>query len=267
MSKLLPSLVLCMFCVGSGTNALAQGRCLVADPTGTPLNVRTEPNGSIIDTLTNGVLVEIIRSGSSHGKAWAYVGRGDGKLPVGWVFREYLNCDQHEQDVSFPSGEEKGAVLAQNRCLVADPTGTPLNVRTEPNGRIVGTLNNGTLVKIRDVNLSYGKAWARVSAGTDAPLGWVFRDYLNCEQAVSKPIPGYAFAYRDEPSYASPSLEDCISSCRAAPNCSAYVFFISKKLCRKMTRSDSVLEPNSDAISGYNNSGTATSKGRFTSYK
>ena len=125
MSKLLPSLVLCMFCVGSGTNALAQGRCLVADPTGTPLNVRTEPNGSIIDTLTNGVLVEMIRSGSSHGKAWAYVGRGDGKLPVGWVFREYLNCDQHEQDVSFPSGEEKGAVLAQNRCLVETEWDTP----------------------------------------------------------------------------------------------------------------------------------------------
>jgi hypothetical protein len=25
-----------------------------------------------------------------------------------------------------------------------DPTGTPLNVRTTPNGNIVGTLNNGS---------------------------------------------------------------------------------------------------------------------------
>ena len=158
----------------------------------------------------------------------------------------------------LPSGDENGPVLAQSRCLVADPTGTPLNVRTEPNGRIVGTLDNGVLVTIRDVTSSYGKAWARVSAGNDlAPLGWVFRNYLNCEQAANnKPIPGYAFAYRDEPSHSASTLEDCINSCRAAANCSAYVFFISKKLCRLMTRNDAVLEPNGDAVSGYNNAGT-----------
>jgi hypothetical protein len=33
---------------------------------------------------------------------------------------------------------------AQDRCRVMDPTGTPLNVRTTPNGNIVGTLNNGS---------------------------------------------------------------------------------------------------------------------------
>ena len=124
--------------VGFYSNAFAKGRCLVADPTGTPLNVRTEPNGRIVDSLRNGVLVEIIELGSSHGKARAYVGRADSKLPLGWVFRDYLNCDQHEQNVSIPSGNENGSVLAQSRCLVADPTRTPLNVRTEPNGRHVG---------------------------------------------------------------------------------------------------------------------------------
>ena len=256
MSKLRPSLLVLILSVGFYSNAFAQGRCLVADPTGTPLNVRTEPNGRIVDSLRNGVMVEIIGSGSSHGKAWAYVGRADSKLPLGWVFRDYLNCDQHEQNVSIPSGEDN---LAQSRCVVADPTGTPLNVRTEPNGRIVGTLNNGVVVMIRDVTSSYGKAWARVSAGNDlAPLGWVVRNYLTCEQAAnSKPIPGYAFAYRDEPSHSASTLEDCITSCRAAANCSAYVFFVPKKLCRLMTRNDAVLEPNSDAVSGYNNLGTA----------
>ena len=122
-----------------------------------------------------------------------------------------------------------------------------------------GTLDNGVLVRIWDVTSSYdGKAWARVSAGNDpGRLGWVFRDYLNCEQAAnSKPIPGYAFAYRDEPSHSASTLEDCITSCRVAANCSAYVFFVSKKLCRLMTRNDAVLEPNGDAVSGYNNLGT-----------
>jgi hypothetical protein len=37
-----------------------------------------------------------------------------------------------------------------DRCKVTDPTGTPLNVRSEPNGKIVGTLANGTLVSITE---------------------------------------------------------------------------------------------------------------------
>ena len=48
----------------------------------------------------------------------------------------------------------------------------PVAVDDDPYG--VGTLDNGVLVRIRDVASSYGKAWARVSAGNDlAPLGWV----------------------------------------------------------------------------------------------
>jgi hypothetical protein len=34
-------------------------------------------------------------------------------------------------------------VSAQSSCRVRDPTGTPLNVRTSPNGNAAGTLNNG----------------------------------------------------------------------------------------------------------------------------
>jgi hypothetical protein len=34
---------------------------------------------------------------------------------------------------------------AQAQCIVTDPTGTPLNVRTEPqHGEIIGTLKNGS---------------------------------------------------------------------------------------------------------------------------
>jgi hypothetical protein len=39
---------------------------------------------------------------------------------------------------------------AQDRCRVVDPTGTPLNVRTTPNGHVVGALNNGVFVRILD---------------------------------------------------------------------------------------------------------------------
>ena len=39
--------------------ALAAGECLVDDPTGTPLNVRSAPNGPILTTLPNGARVEL----------------------------------------------------------------------------------------------------------------------------------------------------------------------------------------------------------------
>ena len=40
------------------------------------------------------------------------------------------------------------AAAEGERCKVTDPTGTPLNVRAKPNGKITGTLANGTLVAI-----------------------------------------------------------------------------------------------------------------------
>ena len=79
--------------VGASTEASAQERCLVADPTGTPLNVRVAPNGHIIQTLVNGVLVAIFRRSSLNGKEWVYVGRPEDRVPIGWVYRDYLNCN------------------------------------------------------------------------------------------------------------------------------------------------------------------------------
>ena len=65
---------------------------------------------------------------------------------------------------------------------MADPTGTPLNVRTVPNGRIVGTLPNGLAVRIRETTSLQDKAWVRVSPGNEvATIGWVVRGYLNCD--------------------------------------------------------------------------------------
>lgn len=70
-------------------------------------------------------------------------------------------------------------------CVVADPSGTPLNVRVTPNGRIVDELANGTWVYIDDIQRDNGKAWAYVAESTaggrvGSPIGWVFRDYLKC---------------------------------------------------------------------------------------
>jgi hypothetical protein len=68
------------------------------------------------------------------------------------------------------------------RCKVTDPTGTPLNVRAKPNGKIIGTLANGTLVAVVEYGSDdNGKPWVRVEKyKTGEPIGWVFREFVSC---------------------------------------------------------------------------------------
>jgi hypothetical protein len=86
------ALALLISCI-CATGAAAQSRCKVMDPTGTPLNVRSTPQGTIVGTLTNGVLVSIVdHAVDATGKPWAYVARYSDAVPIGWVFREFISC-------------------------------------------------------------------------------------------------------------------------------------------------------------------------------
>ena len=72
--------------------AAAEDACRVMDPTGTPLNVRTVPNGPIVATLPNGLLVAVVDVRTdAAGRPWAFVVRPDGHI-LGWVFREFIAC-------------------------------------------------------------------------------------------------------------------------------------------------------------------------------
>ena len=75
-----------------------------------------------------------------------------------------------------------GAAAAQMKCTVNDPTGTPLNVRSKPNGRIVGTLKNGTPVNAWAIHSVQGKLWARITPPGAEKSRWVFRQYLSCQE-------------------------------------------------------------------------------------
>lgn len=67
------------------------------------------------------------------------------------------------------------AQTAVGYCTVADPTNSSLNVRDKPNGEVVGTLKNGTVVAIGVTDGSEGEEWARIIA----PLaGYVWAEYL-----------------------------------------------------------------------------------------
>lgn len=59
-----------------------------------------------------------------------------------------------------------------------DPQGTPLNVRSEPNGPIIlGTLNDGAVVELRKVTID--SEWVFVVPSGGGPKGWVFRTLLS----------------------------------------------------------------------------------------
>lgn len=74
--------------------ALAQSRCAVTDPTGTPLNIRETPNGEIIGRVTNGVGVRVVNTSfDERGRPWVLIRpRGTPSQVVGWVYREFVSC-------------------------------------------------------------------------------------------------------------------------------------------------------------------------------
>jgi hypothetical protein len=70
--------------------AAEEGACLVDDPTGTPLNVRSTPNGTILATLANGMRVDPVDETFLGEKRWLFVSRQGERL--GWVFARFLVC-------------------------------------------------------------------------------------------------------------------------------------------------------------------------------
>jgi uncharacterized protein YraI len=72
------------------------------------------------------------------------------------------------------------SIAGDGPCIVADPTGTPLNVRSKPNGPIIGALHNDMQVAITGSASVSGKQWVRIIPGVGKP-GWVFADYVMCD--------------------------------------------------------------------------------------
>lgn len=84
--------VILSFCLMFSVTSAFAATCTVNDPSGTPLNVRTRPMGSIRGGFHNGSTV-FLRDGTTYrGKKWVKVDpAGEGKS--GWVNRQYLDCD------------------------------------------------------------------------------------------------------------------------------------------------------------------------------
>lgn len=70
---------------------------------------------------------------------------------------------------------------AEMPCVVADPTGSPLNYRASPGGKILGSLKNGTEITVPDIAYydKKGKAWVKIWR-KGKYLGYAFSDYIYC---------------------------------------------------------------------------------------
>jgi uncharacterized protein YgiM (DUF1202 family) len=65
-------------------------------------------------------------------------------------------------------------------CAVTDPTGTALNVRKSPNGKVIGSIDNDKNVRIIAVSTDKkGRAWAKIR-GDSGATGWVLREFVSC---------------------------------------------------------------------------------------
>lgn len=163
--------------------------CTVADPTGTPLNIRLSPNGPVVGTARNGTELVFVEHREVEGQTWALVERfQEGELAAdfegAWVFGAYLDCETTTTGLPAEpyasSGEDPVA------CKVADPTGTPLNTRDAPGGEVFATLRNGTTVRALAQTRHKGKQWVYVEKWTgDNAVGWVFDAYMACAEDES----------------------------------------------------------------------------------
>ncbi len=81
------------------------------------------------------------------------------------------------------AGEPARPDIVRARCIVIDDSGTPLNVRATPNGRILGGLLYGHSVEVVEVSLSRnGRYWSRINVNN--PIyrsGWVLSALIDCE--------------------------------------------------------------------------------------
>lgn len=68
-------------------------------------------------------------------------------------------------------------------CVVRDTSGTPLNIRATPNGRVFATVRNGMQVSVLEYDYDRrGREWALIlfrDRGVQT-RGWVIRRFIAC---------------------------------------------------------------------------------------
>jgi hypothetical protein len=84
----------------------------------------------------------------------------------------------------LPAQAQAEDIASGKTCRVTDPTGTPLNARLQPNGKIVNRIRNGRTVYAQSISTdNEGKPWVLVAIknqGNYKILGYVLREFVSC---------------------------------------------------------------------------------------
>lgn len=132
------------------------------------LNLRSNPNGEVLTTLTNGTKIEILDSTGG----W-YKIKANGN--VGYVLSAYINSSEAAKTSQDSIAESKVTPVSESKVgtVVLSDESSTLNLRNTPwTGRVVSTLASGSKVQILGTN---GR-WYKVQAGSE--VGYVHSDYV-----------------------------------------------------------------------------------------
>jgi hypothetical protein len=78
---------------GRDSVRMAFGTCVVRDPSGTPLDLRSTPQGDVVSTLANGRFVQITDTKSDRkGQLWVLVANNENGERLGWVIQNSISC-------------------------------------------------------------------------------------------------------------------------------------------------------------------------------
>lgn len=134
------------------------------------LNVRAEPDGTVVGQLKRGDRVEILEQGTYNGRLW-------GRFKDGWIcMRSYVKLETVTEDpnsISVDATEEpKASVIFMGTVVNTEYQ----NVRLEPYGKIVAKLAGGDRVAILEQRIVDGCPWGRIESG------WVcLRTYIRLD--------------------------------------------------------------------------------------
>lgn len=138
------------------------GGKVIGTVTSSTLNVRSEPDGTLIGRLGRGDKVEILEQKTSWGRVW-------GRYTGGWIcLTSYVSLETETDQAPTPDAPAAGDVVYGTVV-----NASTLNVRSTPEGKIVGKLFRGNTVEITDQKTVAGRTWGKCSKGWICLTGYV----------------------------------------------------------------------------------------------
>ena len=140
------------------------------------LNIRSTPDGKIVGKLNRGDKVEILEQKTVDGRGW-------GRCSKGWIcVRTYVKLETVTEESTTPAPSKPAApeAPADGKLYGTVINTASLNIRSTPDGKIVGKLAKGDKVEIYERKTVEGRSWGRCDRG------WIcLRTYVKLEGSTA----------------------------------------------------------------------------------